>query len=154
ETPGSQRIMPPSEARDPGQNSVDKKRDAPVSGPVVPRHPAADVTVAAGSALTAVHRHLDRCKLSASTVRACKRQATAYVAWLTDRSARHGDAFADLVGAEGAVTAWAGPSKVTQALAAVTLMYEQTGLRIAVKRARIRRPGEPGALTPGEEGAV
>ena len=33
-------------------------------------------------------------------------------------------------------------------------MYEQTGLRIAVKRARIPRPGEPGALTPQEEGAV
>jgi len=133
-----------------------------VSGPVVPLHLAADVTVAAGSALTAVHRHLDRCKLSANTVKAYKRQAAAYVAWLTGRSAHHGDAFADLVGAEGAVTAWrrhlittrASPSKVNQALAAVTLMYEQTGLRIAVKRARIPRPGEPGALTPEEEGAV
>jgi hypothetical protein len=88
-------------------------------------------------------------------------QATAYVAWLAERSAHHGDAFADLVGAEGAVTAWrhlittrASPSKVNQALAAVTLMYQQTGLRIAVKRARIPRPGEPGALTPEEEGAV
>jgi len=29
-------------------------------------------------------------------------------------------------------------------------MYEQAGLRIAVKRARIPRPGEPGALTPQE----
>jgi integrase/recombinase XerC len=58
-----------------------------VSGPVVPLHPAADFTVAAESALTAVHRHLDRCKLSANTVKAYKRQATAYVTWLTDRSA-------------------------------------------------------------------
>jgi len=45
----------------------------------------------------------------------------------------HGDALADLVGAEGAVTAWkrelvnarSSPSTVNQALAAVTLMYEQ-----------------------------
>ena len=133
-----------------------------MSGPIVPRYPAGDVTVAAGSALTAVHQHLDRCKLSANTVKAYKRQTTTYVAWLAERSAHHGDAFADLVGAEGAVTAWrrhlittrASPSKVNQALAAVTLMYEQTGLRIAVKRARIPKPGEPGALTPEEEGAV
>ncbi len=48
----------------------------------------------------------------------------------------------------------ANKSGATQALAAVTLMYEQTGLRIAVKRARIPRPGEPGALTPEQEGAV
>ncbi len=76
-----------------------------MSGPIVPLHPAADVTVAAGSALTAVHRHLDRCKLSANTVKAYKRRTAAYVAWLTGRSAHHDDAFADLVGAEGAVTA-------------------------------------------------
>src|SRR5260370_33461762 len=52
------------------------------------------------------------------------------------------------------ITARASPSKVNQALAAVTLMYEQAGLRIAVKRARIPRAGEPGALTPQQEGAV
>ena len=68
---------------------------------VVPLRPAAGVT--AGSALTAVHRHLDRCKLSASTIKAYKRQTAAYVNWLAGRSADHGDAFADLVGAEGAV---------------------------------------------------
>ena len=130
-----------------------------MSDSVVPLRPADDVTAAA---LAAVHRHLDRCKLSANTVRAYKRQTTAYAAWLAGHSAYHGDAFADLVGAEGAVTAWrrdmitarSSPSKVNQALAAVTLMYEQAGLRIAVKRARIPRPGGPGALTPGEEGAV
>ncbi|MCW2938662.1 MAG: Tyrosine recombinase XerD, partial [Actinomycetia bacterium] len=52
----------------------------------------------------AVHRHLDRCKLSAHTVRAYKRQTTAYVAWLAGRPDL-GDAFADVVGAESAVTA-------------------------------------------------
>lgn len=69
-----------------------------MSNPVIPLHPIADVTVGAASALTAVHRHLDRCKLSANTVKAYKRQATAYVDWLTERSAHHSDAFADLVG--------------------------------------------------------
>ncbi len=33
-------------------------------------------------------------------------------------------------------------------------MYEQAGLRIAVKRVRIPRPGEPGALTCQEEAAL
>jgi integrase len=133
-----------------------------VSDSVVPLRPVADVTAAAGSALAAVHRHLDRCKLSANTVKAYKRQTAAYAAWLAGHAADHGDAYADLVGAEGAVTAWrrdmitarSSPSKVNQALAAVTLMYEQAGIRIAVKRVRIPRPGEPGALTPGQEGAV
>jgi integrase len=133
-----------------------------VSDSVVSLRPAAGVAEAAGSALTAVHQHLERCKLSPNTVKAYKRQATAYAAWLAGNAADHGDAFADLVGAEGAVTAWrrhlitarASPPAVNQALAAVTLMYEQAGIRIAVKRARIPRPGEPGALTPQQEGAV
>ena len=30
----------------------------------------------------------------------------------------------------------------------ITLMYQQAGIRIAIKRVRIPRPGEPGALTP------
>jgi integrase len=132
-----------------------------VTAPVVPLRPAGDGAAAAQEALAAVHRHLDRCKLSASTVKAYKRHTTAYVVWL-DGHADHGDAFADLVGAEGAVTAWrqhmitarSGPSTVNQALAAVTLMYQQVGLRIAVKRARIPRPGEPDAFSPAEEGAV
>jgi integrase/recombinase XerC len=33
-------------------------------------------------------------------------------------------------------------------------MYQQAGLRIAVRRARVPRPGEPDALTPQQEGAV
>jgi hypothetical protein len=125
----------------------------PVTAPVVPLRPSGDGAAAAREALAAVHRHLDRCKLSASTVKAYKRQTAAYVAWLDGHAAAHGDAFADLVGAEGAVTAWrrhmitarSSPSKVNQALAAVTLMYQQAGIRIAVKRARIPRPGEPAA---------
>jgi integrase len=52
------------------------------------------------------------------------------------------------------ITARSSPSTVNQALAAVTLMYEQAGLRIAVKRVRIPRPGEPGALTRQEEAAL
>ncbi len=132
-----------------------------MSDSVVPLRPVAGAAEAAGSALTAVHRHLDRCKLSPNTVKAYKRQVTAYAAWLAERSAYHGDAFADLVGAEGAVTAWrrhlittrASPSKVNQALAAVTLMYEQAGLRITVKRVRVPRPGEPDALTRQEDAA-
>ncbi len=133
-----------------------------MTAPVVPLRPSGDGAAAAREALAAVHRHLDRCKLSAITVKAYKRQTAAYAAWLAGHAADHGDAFADLVGAEGAVTAWrrdmitarSSPSKVNQALAAVTLMYQQAGIRIAVRRARIPRPGEPDALTPGEEGAV
>ncbi len=130
-----------------------------MTAPVVPlRHDGA----AAAEALAAVSRHLDRCKLAARTVRAYKRQATSYVDWLAANASAHGDAFADLVGAEGAVTSWkrdmltarSSPSTVNQALAAVTLMYEQAGLRIAVKRVRIPRPGEPGALTRQEEAAL
>ncbi|TDD16620.1 tyrosine-type recombinase/integrase [Nonomuraea diastatica] len=51
---------------------------------VILLRPAGDVGQAAREALTAVHRHLDRCKLklSANTVKAYKRQAAAYVRWL------------------------------------------------------------------------
>jgi integrase len=132
-----------------------------VTAPVVPLRPDVDVPAVAG-ALAAVSRHLDRCKLAARTVRAYKRQAAAYVTWLAINADAHGDAFADLVGAEGAVTAWkrellsarASAPTVNQALAAVTLMYEQAGLRISVKRVRIPRPGEPGALTRPQEAAL
>jgi integrase len=88
---------------------------------------------------------------------------TAYVAWLTEHAHDHPDAFTDTVGAEAAVTKWrrhllqrkASPASVNQALAAVTLLYEHgPQLRIAVKRARVKRPGEPDALTPAEQGAV
>jgi site-specific recombinase XerD len=134
----------------------------PMSAPVVPLHPAADLAAAAQDALAAVHRHLDRCKLSANTVKAYKRQTTAYVAWLAERATGHGDAFADLIGAEAAVTAWrkhlitgkAAPASINQALAAVALLYAQTGLRIVVKRARVPKPGEPDALTTTEQGRV
>jgi integrase len=133
-----------------------------VTAPVVPLRAAGDVAAAAAESLAALGRHLDRCKLSARTVRAYKRQAAAYAAWLTANASTHGDAFSDLVGAEGAVTAWkrdmltarSSPATVNQALAAVTLMYQQAGLRIVVKRVRIPRPGEPGALTRQEEAAV
>jgi integrase len=132
-----------------------------VTAPVVPLQPAGDGTAAA-EALATVSRHLDRCKLAARTVRAYKRQDAAYVDWLAANAGAHGDAFADLVGAEGAVTAWkrdmlaarSSPATVNQALAAVTLMYEQAGLRIAVKRVRIPRPGEPDALTRQQEAAL
>ena len=134
-----------------------------MTGNVVRLHPeVAGVTAAAREALAAVHRHLDRCKLAARTVRAYKRQAGAYVTWLAASADAHGDAFTNLVGAEGAVTAWkrdmlaarASASTVNQALAAVTLMYAQAGLRISVKRVRIPRPGEPDALTRQQEAAL
>jgi integrase len=129
---------------------------------VVPLRPAGDGAAAAAEALAAVIRHLDRCKLAARTVRAYKRQVAAYAGWLAANASAHGDAFADLVGAEGAVTAWkrdmltarSSPATVNQALAAVTLMYEQSGLRIAVRRVRIPRPGEPDALTRQQEAAL
>ncbi|MFB9681682.1 tyrosine-type recombinase/integrase [Streptosporangium vulgare] len=129
---------------------------------IVALHPAADVVAAAAEALAAVGRHLDRCKLSAHTVKAYRRQSAAYVAWLVEHAVAHPDAFVDLVGAEAAVTAWRksmvaarrSPATVNQALAAVTLLYAERGLRIDIKRARVPKPGEPDALTPAEQGAV
>lgn len=118
---------------------------------VVPLRPAASLTAAAEQALAAVHRHLARCKLAPNTVKAYRRQTTAYVSWLTSRTADHPDAFADTGGAEAAVTAWrrhlirdkASPASINQALAAVTLLYDHAGLRVAVKRARVPRPANP-----------
>ena len=134
----------------------------PAPTDVVPLRPAANLTAAAGQALVSVHRHLARCKLAPNTVKAYRRQTTGYVNWLTSRTADHPDAFADTVGAEAAVTAWrrhllrdkASPASVNQALAAVALLYDQAGLRVAVKRARVPRPGEPDALTPAQQGAA
>ncbi len=88
-------------------------------------------------------------------------EAAAYVTWLAANAGAHSDAFADLVSAEGADTAWkrdllaarSSPATVNQALAAVTLMYEQAGLRIAVERVRIPQPGQPDALTLRQEAA-
>lgn len=131
---------------------------------VVALHPGAgDVDRAAAVALRRVHEHLDRCALAAHTVRAYKRQTTAYVAWLGEDAGAHPDAFADTVGADAAVTAWrrhllrdrgAAAPTVNQGIAAVSLMYELAGLRLDVKRARVPRPGEPDALTPAQQGAV
>ncbi|MFI6296593.1 hypothetical protein ACIBEJ_33725 [Nonomuraea sp. NPDC050790] len=50
------------------------------------RHPdpaRRGLATAAEQALAAAHRHLDRCKLAANTVKAYKRQSAAYTAWLT-----------------------------------------------------------------------
>jgi site-specific recombinase XerD len=124
-------------------------------------HPIRLDQTTAGDALAALERHLDRCKLADNTVRAYRRQAAAYVGWLDQRA--HPDAFADEVGAEAAVAAWqrhllgevkARPASVNQALAAVTLMYEQTRIRVKVKRARVPKPGAPDALTAVQEGAL
>ena len=96
-------------------------------------------------------------------MRAYRRQAAACRAWLAEHTGEHPDAFADAVGAEAAVTRWrrhllerkASPASVNQALAAVTLLYGHgPQFRIAVKRARVERPGEPDALTPAQQGAV
>ena len=133
-----------------------------MTAPVVPLRPAGGAAAAGTGSLAVLGRHLDRCKLAARTVRAYKRQASAYVTWLAANADDHRDAFADLVGAEGAVTAWkrellsgrASAATVNQALAAVTLMYEQAELRISVKRVRIPRPGEPDALTRSQEASL
>jgi site-specific recombinase XerD len=122
-----------------------------------------EVAQAAEQAHAALTRYLDRCGLAANTVRAYRRQCAAYVGWLAQHAADHPDAFADVVGAEAAVTRWrrhllqrkASPASVNQALAAVTLLYEHgLQLRIAVKRARVERPGEPDALAPAQQGAL
>jgi len=134
-----------------------------VTADVVPLHADAEIAQAAELAHAAFTRYLDRCGLAANTVRAYRRQAAAYVTWLAEHAADHPDAFADVIGAEAAVTRWrrhllqrkASPTSVNQALAAVTLLYEHgPQLRITVKRARVERPGEPDALTPAQQGAV
>lgn len=133
-----------------------------MSAPVVPIRPATDVAAAAQDALAAACRHLDRCKLADRTVKAYKRQTTAFTAWLAENAAGHADAFTDVAGADAAVTAWrkhlmtskAAPASINQALAAVTLLYDQAGLRIKVKRARVPKAGEPDALAKTEQGRV
>jgi integrase/recombinase XerC len=134
-----------------------------VTAPIAPLRRPADVTAAAEAGLAALGRHLDRCKLAGNTRKAYRRQAAAYVAWLGDHADEHPDAFADLAGAEAAVTAWrfqllagnAAPASVNQALAAVSLLYEQgPRLRLDIRRARVPRPGEPDALSRAEQGAL
>lgn len=118
---------------------------------------------AADTALAAIDRYLNRCGLADHTVKAYRRQCAGYVAWLAEHAEDHPDAFTDQVGADAAVTSWRrhllrqrrSPATVNQALAAVTLMYEHAAqLRVAVKRARVPRPGEPDALTERQQGAV
>lgn len=159
-----QRITSPCGGRRPTQaQRIRKSHRCAAAGPIVQFRAAAEVAQAAEQAQAALNRYLDRCGLAANTVRACRRQAAAYVGWLAAHAADHPDAFTDTVGAEAAVTRWhrhllqrkASPASVNQALAAVTLLYEHgPQLRIAVKRARVERPGEPDALTPAEQGAV
>jgi len=125
-------------------------------GKVVPLH--ADHH--ARDALKEVEHYLDRCKLSTNTIAAYRRQATAYVDWVSQDGTEHQDAFTDVIGAEAAVTAWrrvllrngASPATVNQALAAITLLYEHgAALRIQIKRARVARPGEPNALNTTQQ---
>lgn len=126
-----------------------------------------ELEAAGAAAWAALERHLDRCALAAATVRAYRRQARAYLDWLAEHPGEHPDAFADLVGAEAAVTAWrrhllgrrAAPASVGQALAAVELLYAQPhaqgpAIRVAVSRPRVPRPGEPDALDPRQDAAV
>lgn len=117
----------------------------------------------AEAALATLNRFLDRSHLKPHTVRAYRRQAAAYVAWLATNPAAHPDAFTDAVGAAAATKAWgrsllqdrASASTINQALAAVTLLYEQAlHLRPAVRRTRVVRAGAPDALTRAQEGAV
>ena len=117
---------------------------------------------AAVEAVAALSAYLGRCKLADRTVTAYRRQCGAYVTWLGMHADEHPDAFTDVIGAEGAVTAWrrqllhekAAASSINQGLAALTLMYAQTGLRIQVTRVRVPRPGEPDALKPAQQGAL
>lgn len=124
---------------------------------------AENVILQADVALRAVSEHIARSKLADSTAAAYRRQCSAYTIWLAENAGAHLDAYADQVGAEGAVTAWkrhlldsrgAKPSTVIQALAAVTLMYAQAGISIDIKRPRVPRPGEPDALTVPQENAL
>jgi integrase len=121
-----------------------------------------EFTGAAG-ALAALDRHLDRCSLAANSVKAYRRQARAFVDWLNQNAAEHGDAFQDTVGAEAAVTAWrrsllvAGRSAATvnQALSAVTLLFQVgANLKIAVKLVTLPPLGRPLAFTKAEAAAI
>lgn len=128
-------------------------------GKVVELHPGrAD----AETALAAMLAYLERCHLSPNTTRAYRRQCRAFVAWLGRAEVDHPDAFVDRVGAEAAVAGWKrqllaqrrAPATINQALAAVSLLYEQVQLRVDIGRARVEQPGEPDALSPTEQGRV
>lgn len=115
------------------------------------------------AALAALGRFLDRCDLKPHTVRAYRRQAGAYVTWLGANPGAHPDAFTDATGAAAAVKAWrrallngrASAATINQALAAVTVLYQQAlHIRPAVRRTQVARPAAPDALTRNQEGAV
>ncbi|MEV6494983.1 tyrosine-type recombinase/integrase [Actinoplanes sp. NPDC051633] len=134
-----------------------------MSANIIELRPGTDVAARAERALTAVEAYLDRCTLAPKTVAPYRRQARAYVTWLTGKTDAHPDAFTDKIGAEGAVTVWrrhllegkASPSTINQGLAAVSLLYEHgASLRLSVARVRVPRPGEPDALSREEEGRV
>lgn len=129
--------------------------------PVIPIRPGADLTGALDRALAALDRHLNRCKLSPRTGRAYRRQCHQFADWLRQHAPQHPDALVDAIGAEGALTAYrrhlletASPSTVNQALAAVTLLLQQIGLQVTVKRAKVARPGAPDALELDQQRAV
>lgn len=121
-----------------------------------------EFTGAAG-AVSALDRHLDRCMLSAHTVKAYRRQARAFVDWLGQHIAEHDDAFHDTVGAEAAVTGWrwfllhAGRSAATvnQALSAVSLLFQVgANLKIAVKMVTMPPLGQPQAFDKAQQAAI
>ena len=133
-----------------------------MSARVVALRPDVDGAAAANRAWAALDRHLDRANLSGHTRTAYRRQARTYLEWLAAHVDEHPDAWVDVVGAQGAVSAWRkqllarlAPPSVNQGIAAVTLLYEVGAhLSIQVKRARVPKPGEPDALTRPQENAV
>lgn len=114
-----------------------------------------DVVEGAGRSLSTLHRHLNRCALAASTVRAYARQVDAYTTWLLQHRYEHPDAYRDHLSAESAVSAWrhhlldlrAAAATINQAMAAVTLMYQLIGLRIRPEQLRVARSDSSHALT-------
>jgi site-specific recombinase XerD len=104
----------------------------------------------ATQALRAVDNYLETSGLSASTVRAYRRQCATYVEWIVGNAAKHPNAFANSAGAEAAVAAWrrrlartgAAPATIQQALLAMRLLYKQGAhLQIQLKPAPRRRTG-------------
>src|SRR5690348_14040429 len=85
------------------ENWTDKKGPALVAKVVRLRQ---DQNDAAGEALAALGRHLDRADLKPHTRRAYRRQAAGYVDWLAKNAGMYPDAFADEVGANAAIGEW------------------------------------------------
>lgn len=129
--------------------------------PVIPLRPTTDLTATLDRALTAVDRHLDRCSLAPRTARAYRRQCQQFARWLAAHANSYRDGLTDVIGAEGMLTDYRrhllenySPATVNQALAAITLMLQQIGLKVAVKRATVARPGAPEALDLDQQRAV